>query len=362
MTIEMGGPGIPGFGYGNQGNSNQTYQQPRADNDQAPAQATEPAPGIKQPTASAEAQPGNGQAQSQAAHAGAADIPPHDEAEAAEEVARDLGYDLVPGFEVSASDCINRARQIARSLNHATLSSDHLMLALTMDPGARRQLERVGDVAQLRAVAMRKLGKNYDKSDAGDQTPAPTSDLADIGKKARDAAAEREQMVSISDLIGAFPKEDGRLTYGAGESSRAVAVIETIETRVIPGVNNAVTRIENAIVDAVQRQHQSVQSMLSDLSSRQSQEWELRQRAFMDEIRQQVREATNTQVAAALKDLNAAFEKARAETKEPAEEPESTSQVDATGAATTTTSPQSDTSLADPEVKQKSSWPWLTIF
>jgi hypothetical protein len=353
MTIEMGGPGIPGFGYGNQGNSNQTYQQPRADNDQPPA------PEVKQPTASAGAQPGNGPAANQAAQAGAAHIPPQDEAETAEEVARDLGYDQVPGFEVSASDCINRARQIARSLNHATLSSDHLMLALTMDQSARRLLERVGDVAQLRAVAMRKLGKNYDKSDAGDQTPAPTSDLADIGKKARDAAAEREQMVSISDLIGAFPKADGRLTYGAGESSRAVAVIETIETRVIPGVNNAVTRIENAIVDAVQRQHQSVQSMLADLSSKQSQEWELRQKAFMDEIRQQVREAANTQVAAALKDLNAALEKTRAETQTPVEEPETTPPTE----ATVDVSPsQTESAPAELEVKHKPSWSWLTIF
>jgi hypothetical protein len=234
------------------------------------------------------------------------------------------------------------------------------MLALTMDQGARRQLERVGDVTQLRAVAMRKLGKNYDKSDAGDQTPAPTSDLADIGKKARDAAAEREQMVSISDLIGAFPKEDGRLTYGAGESSRAVAVIETIETRVIPGVNNAVTRIENAIVDAVQRQHQSVQTMLSDLSSRQSQEWELRQRAFMDEIRQQVREATNTQVAAALKDLNAAFEKARAETNEPTAEKTVTEPPAETTVSVST--PETESSPDDLEVKHKPSWSWLTIF
>lgn len=80
------------------------------------------------------------------------------------------------------------------------------MLALTMDQNARRQLERVGEVTRLRAIAMRKLGKNYNKPDTSDQSPTPTSDLADIGKKARDAANEREQLVSISDLISAFPK------------------------------------------------------------------------------------------------------------------------------------------------------------
>src|SRR3990172_3383302 len=41
--------------------------------------------------------------------------------------------EAVPGFEESASDCLNRALHIALSLNHTSLSSDHLMLALTMD-------------------------------------------------------------------------------------------------------------------------------------------------------------------------------------------------------------------------------------
>src|SRR5262249_28067406 len=156
-----------------------------------------------------------------------------------------------------------------------------LMLALTMDQNARRLLERVGDVTLLRAHAMHKLGKNYNKSDSMDQSPTPTSDLADIGKKAREAANEREQRVSISDLIGAIPKENGRLTYGTGENSRSVTVLDTLEKRLIPGINDAVTRIENAVSDNIQRQHQSVQSILADLSHGQAQDWERRQREFM---------------------------------------------------------------------------------
>lgn len=124
----------------------------------------------------------------------------------AEEVSNDYDDDRVPGFEASASDCFNRARQIARSLNHADLSSDPLMLALIMDPTARRLLERVGDITELRETATQRVGRNYTKSSADPGSPQPTSDLGDVAKKARDAAAEREQLVSISDLINAFPK------------------------------------------------------------------------------------------------------------------------------------------------------------
>lgn len=352
MTIELGGPGISGFGYGSQG--------PQADNDQAPQKSAQAAPEMAQAApeiraAAAASAPhaGNGAGQTQATNSGASSGGPAD-GDTEEVAAHDLDYDQVPGFEMSASHCVNRARQIARSLNHATLSSDHLMLALTMDQGARRLLERAGDVVQLRAAAMRKLGKNYDKSDAVYQTPAPTSDLADIGKKARETAAEREQMVSISDLINAFPKENGRLTYGAGESSRAVTVIETIETRVIPGVDNAVTRIENAIVDAVQRQHQSVQSILSDLSSRQSQEWEQRQRDFMEEVRRQVREAADMQFAVAFRDLNEKFEQKLVETKPEPQLPVST---DDPLAPTTSEVPRPEQGAEAP----KSNWNWLGL-
>ena len=79
-----------------------------------------------------------------------ADARPDDQSDAAEEVSLDFEYDEdVPGFETSASNCLNRALQIARSLNHMSLSADHLMLALAMDPSARRLLERV-DIVQLR--------------------------------------------------------------------------------------------------------------------------------------------------------------------------------------------------------------------
>lgn len=336
MAIDMGGPGIPGFGYGNQGHS-----EPKADNDHSTQQQQQSEQATPEPEIAADGRAANG-----GAHGGE-----RLESEAEEVAARDLGYDQVPGFESSASNCVNRARQIARSLNHATFSSDHLMLALTMDQNARRLLERIGDVTHLRAVAMRKLGKNYNKSDAADQSPAPTSDLADIGKKAREAADEREQLVSISDLISAFPKQDGRLSYGVGESSRAVAVMEAFETRVIPGLNDAMRRIEDAVFEAMQRQQQSVHSILADLSSRQSQDWERQQREFMDEVRRQVREAADTQFAVVLKDLNETFEKRLTEVKEETAPPDTQVETQSPGSAPETTEPQGP----------KSSWNWLGL-
>jgi hypothetical protein len=233
-----------------------------------------------------------------------------DHAEAGEELTLEFAYEAAPGFESSASECFNRARQIAQSLGHISLSSDHLMLALTMDPNARRLLERLGDVVQLRESAMQRLGRMHSRfsRNVDEESQSPTSDLVDIAKKAREAAAEREQLVAVSDLINAFPKANGGLTYGSGESSsKAIALLETIEQSIVPRVADAMARMETVISDAMQRQ-QTVQSMLQDLNSRNWEETERRQREFMDEIRRQVREAAEMQIAAALKDLNEKFD------------------------------------------------------
>jgi hypothetical protein len=324
MTIEMGNPGIPGFGgYGSQ----------------------------NQPPSSTEAQAGNGAA------AGQSTRQTVDHAEVAEEVASKPTHEQIPGLETSASDCLNRAAQIARSLNHANLSSDHLMLALTLDQSARRLLERVGDITQLREAAMQRLGKNHTKfsRDIGDQPLPPTSDLDDLAKAARQAAAEREQSIAISDLINAFPKADGRLTYAAGETARTVAVIDTIEKGLVPRVDDVLTRIEGAIVDAMQRQHQSVRTLLADLSSMQSQEWQRQQREFMDEIRRQVREAADVQVAAALEGLNEKFQGRVAELQ--TEQEPASSNTDAGVAQGWANTAQEGEA---PE-KKGSSWSWLSV-
>jgi len=237
---------------------------------------------------------------------------------------------LVQALDIAleSASCLNRARAIAHSLNHINMSSDHLMLALTMDPNARRLLERVGDVTQLRESAMQRLGKIHSRfsQDIAERSTSPTSDLVDIAKMAREAAAERDQSVAISDLINAFSKANGRLTYGSGDGSQPTALMTKIEQGLVPRVADAVTRIEDAVRDAMQRQ-QTAQSMLQDLSSRHWEESERRQKEFMDEIRRQVRESADVQIAAVLKDFNDKLDTKLNELKE-AQEPQPRAQQD----------------------------------
>jgi hypothetical protein len=265
----------------------------------------------------------------------------------AEEVVAQTERNQIPGLETSTSDCFNRANQIARSLNHTNLSIDHLMLALTMDASARRLLERIADVAQVRETAMQKLGKNYTRSsrDVGEQTLPPTSDLADLGKAAREAAAEREQLIAISDLINSFPKVNGRLAYGNGEVS-PTAVIESIKNGLVPKVDDAVTRIEAAVRDAIQQQSQTVTKLLEDLSAGQAERAE-RQREFMDDIRRQVAEAAEVKIAEALRTFN---EQINAKVADLEKQPLSIDDQ-----------PRDRLVSDEPATKTKSGWNWLGL-
>jgi hypothetical protein len=312
MTIEMDDQVVSGFGGdANDRNRNQGEQSaPAAQAAQAASAATMREDSVDSP------QP-NGPGASR-------DAQPYGHADAAEEVTLDFDYDEdVPGFETSASDCLNRALQIARSLNHMSLSSDHLMLALTMDPNARRLLERVGDIVQLREAATQRLGRMHSRFATGESFPSQTSDLMDIRKAAREAAAEREQLVAISDLINAFQQVNGRLTYGTGDGSKAVVLMERIEQGLVPRVADAMTRIEAEVQEATRR-YQSVQTMLQDLNSRQSAAAEQRQVELMEQIRRQLREAADVQLGAALREFGERLEAKFAELNAPAKpiEPE----------------------------------------
>ncbi len=165
-----------------------------------------------------------------------------------------------PALRLRRRYCLNRALRIARSLNHTSLSADHLMLALTLDPTARRHLERVGDVALLREAAMLRLGKTNWKYARGASVdangdPSPTADFDEIRKVARDAAAERDQKVAISDLINGFQTESERLTYGRRDLAEAVpAVLDRIENGLVPRVADFMSRFESEVRDGAQRQ------------------------------------------------------------------------------------------------------------
>jgi hypothetical protein len=194
--------------------------------------------------------------------------------------------DPLPDFEVTAADCLNRALQIAISLRHASVSSDHLMLALTMDPHARRQLQRVGDIGQLREAAMLRLGRMHWKfamrGDDASRFPAPTSDVEEIRKLARRAAADREQKVAIADLINGFPMQDGRLVYGLKETTESVpAILERIENKLVPRVADFMSKFETQLRESAERQ---IESALRDFGEKQLKEAVGRQAASLEEI------------------------------------------------------------------------------
>jgi len=300
MTVELGNPGASGYGYTGNENVGRSAELRHAET----GHASHPAPAITEVVQPADGRSASevlgGSRESNTSRGGTADeTRAADDVEVSEEITLDR-RDEVPGYERSASICINRAQQIARSLNHTHLSADHLMLALTMDQNARRVLDRVGDVSQLREAAMQRLGHFGSAKDSSDLSSNPTSDLADIAKAAREAANEREQSVAISDLINAFPKLNGRLTYGSGDGLQAVALMEKIEKGLVPRIADSMNKIEAVALEAIQSS-QTVQRMLEDLNSKQSYEAEQRQIAFMEDIRQQVLEAVDSKVGDALK-------------------------------------------------------------
>ena len=276
----------------------------------------------------------------------------------------DFDYDeQVPGYEPSASDCLNRALGIARSLNHTSLSADHLMLALTMEQNARRLLERVGDINALREMAMKQLGEmNWKFSrPAGQESqfPAQTSDLEDVRKMALHDASERGSAWAISDLINAFPHEKGRLTYGVRESFEGVpAVIERIESGPMPRLADFIARLQTEIRDAVELQ---VGNVLRDVAEPQLRAAVQRQLASTEEINRQFRSVTETQLTTLLREFS---DKLTTEVNEPEAEHEPPVAMPTTSADTAGTHPTFVTTTTPPinaGVGAKRYWNWMAL-
>ena len=196
----------------------------------------------------------------------------------------------VPGYEPAASDCLNRALQIARSLNHTSLSADHLMLALTMDQNARKLLERAGSINDLRETAMQRLGAmnwKFSRPSGPDiHFPAQTSDLESVRKLALQAASERDQRVAISDLINAFPREDGRLAYGIREEFDVPTAIERIESGLMPRFSEFMSRFQNDLRDGM---HRELATLMREVAEPQMRAAVQRQAAAMEDINRQFR-------------------------------------------------------------------------
>jgi ATP-dependent Clp protease ATP-binding subunit ClpA len=133
----------------------------------------------------------------------------------------------LPNFTRPASDIINKARRIARELNHTSVSPAHLALALTLDSRSSRRLRDQGvDVDLAREAVVRHLAKYNCTYTSGalplEADPKASPDLSDIMVAATRFAHEREdeEEINISDLLDAFRKSGSgaKLLYAVSEA------------------------------------------------------------------------------------------------------------------------------------------------
>lgn len=178
-------------------------------------------------------------------------------APAAVELPDDLTAKL-GGFSRPASDCINKARRIARELNHSSVSAAHLVLAMTLDPRATRRLRDQGaDVDAVRETAVQLLAKyNCLYSTPNAEAPTAAPDLADILESASRYAKEREdeEEITISDLLDAFPKAGSRsrLIYGQPSDSadQVLSVVRRVEQSLVPQITQLFQSFEERLLES----------------------------------------------------------------------------------------------------------------
>jgi hypothetical protein len=106
----------------------------------------------------------------------------------------------------------------------------------------------------------------------------------------------------------------------------------------VPKVDDAVTRIEAAVREAIQQQNQTVTKLLEDLGAGQAERTEQHRREFMDDIRRQVREAAEIQIGDAIREIKDKIDVTIAELRS-----------------------QQSLSVAGDEPTKKN-WSWLTLF
>jgi ATP-dependent Clp protease ATP-binding subunit ClpA len=166
------------------------------------------------------------------------------------------------GFTRPTSDCINKARRIARELNHTSVSAAHLVLAMTLDSRANRRLRDRGvDVDEVRETAIQLLAKHNNLYSDGQHDPAesprPAPDLADILEAAARYAqeSEDEEEIKITDLLDAFPKSGSRarLIYDPqGFSDQVPAVVRRVEQTLAAQMDTLIAGLENTVLASTQ--------------------------------------------------------------------------------------------------------------
>ena len=269
----------------------------------------------------------------------------------------------VPGYEPAASDCLNRALQIARSLNHTSLSADHLMLALTMDQNARKLLERAGSINDLRETAMQRLGAmnwKFSRPSGPDiHFPAQTSDLESVRKLALQAASERDQRVAISDLINAFPREDGRIAYGMREEFDVPTAVERIESGLMPRFSEFMSRFQSDLRDGMQRE---LTTLMREVAEPQMRAAVQRQAAAMEDINRQFRGLLEGQLGNVLREFKERLiDELEAVEPQPEHQPEPSDTVPVGPASVAGTDHSSTTTIPPTNGTPRRYWNWVAL-
>ena len=108
----------------------------------------------------------------------------------------------IQGCSKSASDCLQKTKQLAHEFNHGTYCAAHLVLAMTLIPNATRQFDlRKVDIDKAFRAAMHALIEMERGSPNHRNIPRPSEELSMIVSLAEEVARNRDnQEVSVDDL------------------------------------------------------------------------------------------------------------------------------------------------------------------
>jgi hypothetical protein len=132
----------------------------------------------------------------------------------------------IQGCSKSASDCLQKTKQLAHEFNHGTYCTAHLVLAMTLIPNATRQFElRKVDIEKAFRAAMSALVEMERGSPNHRSVPRPSEELSVIVALAEEIAQNRDnQEVSVDDLLTAvdrMPPETSAAQLIRGERRNA---------------------------------------------------------------------------------------------------------------------------------------------
>jgi len=114
----------------------------------------------------------------------------------------------IQGCSRSASECLQKTKQLAHEFNHGTYCAAHLVLAMTLVPNATRQFElRKVDIDKAFRASMHAMIDMERGSPNHRSVPRPSEELSMFVALAEDIAKNRDnQEVSVDDLLTAVDR------------------------------------------------------------------------------------------------------------------------------------------------------------